>query len=228
MPVPSRDRVIELISAHAASPGFAEGEFDVEDVTVSRAGSRSVVKIVVDRDAGFELDVLAAISRQISEALDAATEFGDSPYTLEVTTPGIDRPLTEPRHWRRARGRAVTVTLGGETVDGRVGETVDGRVGEARPDAGEIDLVIKSRSGPQVRTVRAADVVSAVVRVEFSPPSPAELELAGGVTPGRYDPLDPPDEPTDLDVHDDDADPDADPDTASATDTDQSSESRHQ
>lgn len=220
MPVPSRDRVIELISAHAASPGFAEGEFDVEDVTVSRAGSRSVVKIVVDRDAGFELDVLAAISRQISEALDAATEFGDSPYTLEVTTPGIDRPLTEPRHWRRARGRAVTVTLGGETVDGRVGE--------ARPDAGEIDLVIKSRSGPQLRTVRAADVVSAVVRVEFSPPSPAELELAGGVTPGRYDPLDPPDEPTDLDVHDDDADPDADPDAASATDTDQSSESRHQ
>ena len=220
MPVPSRDRVIELISAHAASPGFAEGEFDVEDVTVSRAGSRSVVKIVVDRDAGFELDVLAAISRQISEVLDAATEFGDSPYTLEVTTPGIDRPLTEPRHWRRARGRAVTVALGDETVDGRVGE--------ARPDAGEIDLVIKSRSGPQLRTVRAADVVSAVVRVEFSPPSPAELELAGGVTPGRYDPLDPPDEPTDLDVHDDDADPDADPDTASATDTDQSSESRHQ
>ena len=220
MPVPSRDRVIELISAHAASPGFAEGEFDVEDVTVSRAGSRSVVKIVVDRDAGFELDVLAAISRQISEVLDAATEFGDSPYTLEVTTPGIDRPLTEPRHWRRARGRAVTVALGDETVDVRVGE--------ARPDAGEIDLVIKSRSGPQLRTVRAADVVSAVVRVEFSPPSPAELELAGGVTPGRYDPLDPPDEPTDLDVHDDDADPDADPDTASATDTDQSSESRHQ
>ena len=220
MPVPSRDRVIELISAHAASPGFAEGEFDVEDVTVSRAGSRSVVKIVVDRDAGFELDVLAAISRQISEVLDAATEFGDSPYTLEVTTPGIDRPLTEPRHWRRARGRAVTVALGDETVDGRVGE--------ARPDAGEIDLVIKSRSGPQLRTVRAADVVSAVVRVEFSPPSPAELELAGGVTPGRYDPLDPPDEPTDLDVHDDDADPDADPDAASATDTDQSSESRHQ
>lgn len=220
MPVPSRDRVIELISAHAASPGFAEGEFDVEDVTVSRAGSRSVVKIVVDRDAGFELDVLAAISRQISEVLDAATEFGDSPYTLEVTTPGIDRPLTEPRHWRRARGRAVTVTLGDETVDGRVGE--------ARPDAGEIDLVIKSRSGPQLRTVRAADVRSAVVRVEFSPPSPAELELAGGVAPGRYDPLDPPAEPTDLDVHDDDADPDADPDAASATDTDQSSESRHQ
>lgn len=221
MPVPSRDRVVELISAHAANPGFAEGEFDVEEVSVSKAGSRSVVKVVVDRDAGFELDVLAAISRQVSEVLDAATEFGDSPYTLEVTTPGIDRPLTDERHWRRARGRAVSVTIGGETVDGRVGEL--------RPEAGEIDLVIKSRSGPQVRTVPWAEVERAVVRVEFSPPSPAELDLAGGVVPGRYDPLDPPDEPTDLDASDDASDDDSDDDSDQDTvHTDQSSESRHQ
>ncbi len=110
----------------------------------------------------------------------------------------------------------MTVTVGEETIDGRVGES--------RPEAGEIDLVTKSRSGPQVRTIRSADVRSAVVRVEFSPPSPAELALAGGVAPGRYDPLDPPDEPTDLEV-DDDTDAD---DTASDFPTDQSSESRHQ
>lgn len=190
MPVPSRERVVELLSEH---PGFVEGPVDVEDVTVSKAGSRSVVKVIVDRDAGFELDAIARLSHEISELLDGEDAFGDTAYNLEVTTPGVDRPLTEDRHWRRARGRLVVVTRGDETVEGRVGELRDD----------EVDLVVRTRTGPTVRTLDRSGIDSAVVQVEFRPPSPAELELAGGVTPGRYDPLDPPEEPAAGDEDDD-------------------------
>lgn len=206
MPVPSRERVVELLSAHMqpTGPGFSAGELDLEDVTVSRAGSHSVVKVIVDRDSGFELDALATLSHEVSEILDAATEFGDTAYNLEVTTPGVDRPLTEPRHWRRARGRMVTVTTADETIDGRVGELRPGS-SESSTDGAELDLVLRSRTGPTVRTLALDEVVSAAVQVEFKKPNPVELEMAGGVAPGRFDPLNPPEEPvTGLD--DDDTD----------------------
>lgn len=203
MPVPTRQRVAELLSAHARDVGFVDGDLDIEDVTVSKAGSRSVVKVIVDRDAGFELDAIARLSHEISDILDAATEFGDAPYTLEVTTPGIDRPITEPRHWRRARGRMATVVVQGETVVARIGRLV-GEDGESA----ELDLVLGSRSGPYVRTVPLADIESVTVQVEFRKPNPAELELAGGVVPGRFDPTNPPDEPVTADDTDESDDTD--------------------
>ncbi len=198
MPVPSRERVVALLSAHVAGPGFTDGDLDLEDVTVSKAGAHSVVKVTVDRDSGFELDALARLSREISDILDAATEFGDTAYNLEVTTPGVDRPLTEPRHWRRARGRMVTVALGDETIDARVGELRTSEGGTT-----ELDLVLRSRTGPTLRTVPLDAVTSATVQVEFKKPNPAELEMAGGVTPGRFDPLNPPEEPVSGDEDDD-------------------------
>ncbi|WP_328809697.1 ribosome maturation factor RimP [Rhodococcus sp. NBC_00294] len=198
MPVPSRERVVALLSAHVAGPGFTDGDLDLEDVTVSKAGAHSVVKVIVDRDSGFELDALARLSHEISDILDAATEFGDTAYNLEVTTPGVDRPLTEPRHWRRARGRMVTVVLGDETIDARVGELRTSEGGTT-----ELDLVLRSRTGPTLRTVPLDSVTSATVQVEFKKPNPAELEMAGGVTPGRFDPLNPPEEPVSGDEDDD-------------------------
>ncbi|WP_328813028.1 ribosome maturation factor RimP [Rhodococcus sp. NBC_00297] len=198
MPVPSRERVVALLSAHVAGPGFTDGDLDLEDVTVSKAGAHSVVKVIVDRDSGFELDALARLSHEISDILDAATEFGDTAYNLEVTTPGVDRPLTEPRHWRRARGRMVTVVLRDETIDARVGELRTSEGGTT-----ELDLVLRSRTGPTLRTVPLDAVTSATVQVEFKKPNPAELEMAGGVTPGRFDPLNPPEEPVSGDEDDD-------------------------
>lgn len=198
MPVPSRERVVALLSAHVAGPGFTDGDLDLEDVTVSKAGAHSVVKVIVDRDSGFELDALARLSHEISDILDAATEFGDTAYNLEVTTPGVDRPLAEPRHWRRARGRMVTVVLGDETIDARVGELRTSEGGTT-----ELDLVLRSRTGPTLRTVPLDAVTSATVQVEFKKPNPAELEMAGGVTPGRFDPLNPPEEPVSGDEDDD-------------------------
>jgi ribosome maturation factor RimP len=102
---------------------------DLEDVSVTAAGRRSLVRVVVDSDDGVDLDAIADVSRVVSEALDADTPGGSAfagPYVLEVTSPGVDRPLTEPRHWRRAVGRLVHVRVGGPD-----GETVTGRVRSA-------------------------------------------------------------------------------------------------
>jgi ribosome maturation factor RimP len=88
-------------------PVVTAAGYDLEDVAVSAAGRRSVVRVVVDRDGGIDLDAVAEVSRAVSEVLDAAAELGNSPYVLEVTSPGVDRPLSAPRHWRRNIGRLV-------------------------------------------------------------------------------------------------------------------------
>ena len=92
--------------------------------------------MVVDSDQGVSLDDAAAISRQLSAALDSAPVMGDFPYTLEVSSPGVDRPLTDPRHWRRSVGRLVqvAVTDAGDKLRGRLGPGCSGRLG--RGDAG--------------------------------------------------------------------------------------------
>jgi ribosome maturation factor RimP len=116
---------IDLTAARARvraviEPVVAAAGYDLEDVTLSRAGRRHLVRILVDADGGITLDDIAVVSREISAALDAADEANGEvlagEYQLEVGSPGVDRPLTAPRHWRRNVGRLVTV--GGRT--GRV------------------------------------------------------------------------------------------------------------
>ena len=97
--------------SRAVAPLVTAAGLDLEDVVVRPAGRRSLVRVVVDSDGGVSLDAVASISGAISEALDEAGVMGQTPYTLEVSSPGVDRPLTEPRHWRRARGRLVQVEL---------------------------------------------------------------------------------------------------------------------
>lgn len=97
---------------------------DLESVRVSVAGQRRLLRIIVDSDAGVSLDDAADISREISKALDASDIMGEVPYNLEVSSPGVSRPLTEPRHWRRAAGRLVKAKVPGEgTVRGRIAAT---------------------------------------------------------------------------------------------------------
>ena len=96
--------------------------YDLEEVGLSRAGRRHVVRVLVDADGGINLDDVAVISREISAALDAAEENGGEvlpgEYQLEVGSPGVDRPLTLPRHWRRNITRLVAVNgLTGRVVD---------------------------------------------------------------------------------------------------------------
>jgi ribosome maturation factor RimP len=111
-------------------PVIAGAGMDLETVRVTRAGRRRLLRIVVDADGGAGLDEIAKISQKISACLDSSGAMGDAPYTLEVSSPGVDRPLTEPRHWRRAQGRLVTVPLASQQHDGqaRGAATVRGRV----------------------------------------------------------------------------------------------------
>lgn len=90
---------------------LAAMEIDLEAVKITSAGRRVVLRIVVDADGGVSLDDIAEVSREVSAKLDAKNAMGEAPYTLEVTSPGVDRPLTQPRHWRRAAGRLVVVPL---------------------------------------------------------------------------------------------------------------------
>ncbi|HSP37499.1 MAG TPA: ribosome maturation factor RimP [Frankiaceae bacterium] len=140
-------------------PVTEKAGLDLEDVAVNRAGSRSVVRVVVDADGGLDLDAVAEVSRSVSEVLDAADDVLRGAYVLEVTSPGVDRPLSAPRHWRRARTRKVKLVQ----ADGR---EIVGRVQDAAEDeSGSVTLT--TDQGPVV--IRYADVKRATVEVEFSP-----------------------------------------------------------
>ncbi|MBA3488902.1 MAG: ribosome maturation factor RimP [Longispora sp.] len=105
--------VLKTRMTEIVAPAVTGAGFDLEDLTVNRVGRRLLIRITVDGDNGVSLDEVAAISRRIAEELDAVDgQLGPEPYTLEVSSPGVDRPLTEERHWRRATGRLVKSTAG--------------------------------------------------------------------------------------------------------------------
>lgn len=115
----SKERVVAVVR-----PVVADAGYDLEDLAVSRAGRRHVVRVTIDGDRGVSLDDIADVSRAVSAALDAAEEAeGDllpGEYELEVSSRGVDRPLTLPRHWRRNVGRLVKVSAGGRQVTARI------------------------------------------------------------------------------------------------------------
>jgi len=145
--------------------------FDLERLEVRAAGRRNCVTIVVDSDHGVGLDDIARVSRAASDELDQREHLIGGSYTLEVTSPGVDRPLTGQRHWRRAHLRQVAV----RTHDGAA---FTGRVGPAGAD--EVTLLVDGA----LRELRYADVEHAAVQVEFRPAPEAELELLRRSGPG--------------------------------------------
>jgi len=116
--------VIAAITSSIAPIIEASGIY-LEEVTLDNASPR-ILTVVIDGDTPLNLDQVTSVTKEISEILESLVELGDAPFTLEVSTPGIDRPLTLPRHWRKNQDRLVTVTLtDGSMKKGRIGEQVE-------------------------------------------------------------------------------------------------------
>lgn len=130
---------------------------DLEDFVIARAGRREIVRATVDKDGGVDLDLIAEISRQLSEALDLIIESDDSPFVLEVSSPGVDRPLTEIRHWRRAIGHLVKYeTLNSETPL------------VLRVSGVEDTLIALTGEDGEITHLPLSEIQHAVVQVEFN------------------------------------------------------------
>jgi ribosome maturation factor RimP len=160
--------VDEARIADVIRPVIAAAGLDLEAVRVSAAGRRRLLRVVVDSDRGVSLDDAADVSRELSAALDAAAVMGDFPYTLEVSSPGVDRPLTDHRHWRRAVGRLVQVTV----TDSDSARSVSGRVAAADADGVTLDVEGARRLFPH------AVLGPGAIQVEFGHP-PSELGATG-------------------------------------------------
>jgi len=158
--------VTEVTSAHG---------YDLEELTARAVGRRRVVRVVIDSDDGVDLDDAAEVSREISARLDGPDDpTGEVPYTLEVTSPGVGRPLREPRHFRRARGRLLAVTTGQGEVTGHL----------LRADEHGIELLVTGKKGAIEPVAVVYDqITGAKVEVEFAavPAAVQELLDAEGV-----------------------------------------------
>ncbi|MFF9352128.1 ribosome maturation factor RimP [Streptomyces sp. NPDC014734] len=142
-------------------PLVSAEQLDLEEIEVTRAGRRRVLRIVVDSEEGVELDACAELSRAISQKLDETDAMGEGEYVLEVSSPGADRPLTEHRHYVRATGRLARFRLreGGELVARILGVDDEG-----------IDLEVPGVKGRKATSRRIAldEIAGARVEIEFS------------------------------------------------------------
>jgi ribosome maturation factor RimP len=163
--------VDEARIADVIRPVVAAAGMDLESVRVTAAGRRRLLRVVVDSDGGVSLDDAATVSRELSAALDTVAVMGDFPYTLEVSSPGVDRPLTDRRHWRRAVGRLVQVTV----TDSGSSRPVSGRVAAADADGVTLDI----EGDPKTRRRFPYPVLGpGAIQVEFGHP-PSELGVTG-------------------------------------------------
>lgn len=165
MAFPSTEELTRLIAPVAEKHGM-----DLEDLRTVKAGKKSQVVVALDSDSRPTLDELEAVSQELSSLFDDLENAGEinfgAGYTLEVTTPGVDLPLTEVRHWRRNRGRLVE-------VEGRAY-----RIGALSDDENEIVLVEGGAKTPKVFVRPVSEMPKSVVEVEFNAAPAAEVELA--------------------------------------------------
>ena len=141
------------------SPAVSEAGFFLEEVQIASPGSHRIVTCVVDGQTPLNLDQVTVASRLISELLDTAEFMGETPFTLEVTSPGVDRPLTQPRHWTKNLTRLIKVTLGDGTITtGRLTEFSDTHA----------TLVENTKGRIKEHTIAFTDIKRAVVEIEFN------------------------------------------------------------
>jgi len=149
-----KDQISELVT-----PAVSDLGFYLEDVHVATPGNHRIVTCIVDGDISLNLDQVTSVSRVISELLDEAAFMGETPFTLEVTSPGVDRPLTQPRHFAKNVDRLLKIVkLEGSEVTGRILSNTDQ----------DVTLTVTVKKETVEQTVALADIKRAVVEIEFN------------------------------------------------------------
>jgi ribosome maturation factor RimP len=141
----------EDISA-AITPALEALGFYLEDVTITSAGRRSMLTVIVDGDTHLSLDQVTSATKAIGEIVESIQSLGETPFTLEVTSPGLDRPLTKVRHWQKNINRLVKVVL----LDG---SEIKGRI----KDVNEVSATVDEKN------INYSDIKRATLEVEFKP-----------------------------------------------------------
>lgn len=149
-----QDATRDRIEAEITGPLSAMG-LDVEAIDLTPAGKRRVLRIAVDTDGGVTLDDVADATREVDRVLEESDAMGELPYTLEVTSRGVDRPLTLARHWRRNQDRLVKINL---VEDGEI----TGRI------VASSDVSVTLDVDDSTREVAYADIAKALVQIEFN------------------------------------------------------------
>ena len=149
-----KDQISELVT-----PAVSDLGFYLEDVHVATPGNHRIVTCIVDGDVSLNLDQVTSVSRVISELLDEADFMGETPFTLEVTSPGVDRPLTQPRHFKKNADRLLKVIkLDGIEVTGRILSNSDH----------DVTLTVTVKKETVEQTIPLVDIKRAVVEIEFN------------------------------------------------------------
>ena len=149
-----KDHISELLT-----PAVLEAGFYLEDIHIATPGSHRIVTCIVDGDSSLNLDQVTSVSRVISELLDVAPFMGETPFTLEVTSPGVDRPLTLPRHFAKNHDRLLKVTrLDGSEVLGRITSNTEDSV----------TLTVTNKKEKREEVISISEIKRALVEIEFS------------------------------------------------------------
>ena len=141
----------EDISA-AITPALEALGFYLEDVTIISAGRRSMLTVIVDGDTHLSLDQVTSATKAIGEIVESVQSLGETPFTLEVTSPGLDRPLTKVRHWQKNINRLIKVVL----LDG---SEIKGRI----KDVNEVSATVYEKN------INYSDIKRATLEIEFKP-----------------------------------------------------------
>ena len=149
-----KDQISELIT-----PALQQAGYFLEDINVVSPGNHRIVTVIVDGESALNLDQVTVASKLVSELVDEAPFMGESPFTLEVTSPGIDRPLTLPRHFAKNVTRLLKVTkTDGTAATGRITSNTDL----------DVTLTVTEKKDVKEITIPLADIKRAVVEIEFN------------------------------------------------------------
>ena len=149
-----KDQISELVT-----PALSQAGYFLEDINIVTPGQHRIVTVIVDGESALNLDQVTVASKLVSELLDEATFMGETPFTLEVTSHGIDRPLTLPRHFAKNVTRLLKVVMtDGEVVTGRITSNTET----------EVTLTVTEKKTTKDVVVALADIKRATVEIEFN------------------------------------------------------------